>query len=84
MDGPDGLAMSQRDPVTDRGLLERMEPTWADPNGSVNVESLRDVQRWYALNGWTYPVSGPQVKGVAGVQQFFEGMGVSKPPPVKF
>src|SRR4051794_6269806 len=37
--------------VSDRALLERMEPTWADPNGGVNVESLRDVQRWYVGRG---------------------------------
>jgi len=37
--------------ISDRALLERMEPTWADPNGGVNVESLRDVQRWYVGRG---------------------------------
>ena len=37
--------------VSDRALLERLEPTWADPNGSVNVESLRDVQRWNVGRG---------------------------------
>ncbi|HLH23562.1 MAG TPA: ABC transporter substrate-binding protein [Chloroflexota bacterium] len=37
--------------VTDLDLLERMEPTWADPNGSVNVDSLADVQRWYIGRG---------------------------------
>src|SRR5262249_2374297 len=38
--------------------------------------------RWFAANGWAYPVVGAPVSGVAGVQQFFEGLGVSKPPPV--
>ena len=37
--------------MSDRALLERLAPTWADPNGSVNVESLRDVQRWYVGRG---------------------------------
>src|SRR5262249_51465810 len=34
-------------------------------------------------NGWTYPVQGRTARGVAAVQQFFEGMGLSKPPPVQ-
>jgi NitT/TauT family transport system substrate-binding protein len=37
--------------ISDTGLLERMEPTWADPNGGVNVESLQDLQRWYIGRG---------------------------------
>jgi NitT/TauT family transport system substrate-binding protein len=37
--------------VTDLDLLERMEPTWADPNGSVNVASLAELQRWYIGRG---------------------------------
>jgi hypothetical protein len=41
-----------------------------------------EVQRWFAANGWRYPVEGAPAKGVAAVQQFFEGMGLSKPPPV--
>jgi hypothetical protein len=39
-----------------------------------------EVQRWFTANGWAYPVRGPTAKGVAGVQQFFEGLGLSKPP----
>jgi NitT/TauT family transport system substrate-binding protein len=35
----------------DMGLLERLAPSWMDPNGSVNVESLRAVQRWYLGRG---------------------------------
>src|SRR5262249_6070225 len=42
-----------------------------------------EVARWFAVNGWTYPVTGPTAKGIAAVQQFFEGMGLSKPPPVE-
>jgi NitT/TauT family transport system substrate-binding protein len=37
--------------VRDRALLERMAPTWMDPNGSVNVASLQDTQRWYLDRG---------------------------------
>jgi hypothetical protein len=64
---------------TQRELAEKMRE---HPKAAVPILESGDVQRWYALNGWTYPVQGPGVKGVGGVQQFFEGMGVSKPPPV--
>jgi NitT/TauT family transport system substrate-binding protein len=37
--------------VRDLALLERVAPTWLDPNGSVNVASLRGVQRWYLERG---------------------------------
>jgi hypothetical protein len=65
---------------TQRELAERMR---GQPKAAGPVLESGDVQRWFAHNGWTYPVSGGLVKGVAGVQQFFEGMGVSKPPPVQ-
>lgn len=42
-----------------------------------------DVARWFTSNGWKYPVQGMQAKGVASVQQFFEAMGLSKPPQVQ-
>ena len=29
----------------------RIDPTWADPNGTLNVDSLQDVQRWYVGRG---------------------------------
>ena len=35
----------------DLDLLGRMEPTWADPNGSVNVDHLAELQRWYVSRG---------------------------------
>src|SRR5205823_10517133 len=35
------------------------------------------------VNGWAYPVCGVQARGIAAVQQFFEAMGVAKPPPVQ-
>jgi ABC-type nitrate/sulfonate/bicarbonate transport system substrate-binding protein len=37
--------------MTDMALLERIGPSWADGNGKVNVESLRDTQRWYVGRG---------------------------------
>ena len=40
------------------------------------------IARWFAANGWQYPIQGVPAKGIAGVQQFFEGLGLSKPPPL--
>src|SRR5262249_41446291 len=42
-----------------------------------------EIARWFASNGWNYPVRGTPARGVAGVQQFFECMGLSKPPVVQ-
>lgn len=40
------------------------------------------VARWFATNGWTYPVQGPSAKGTGGVQQFFEALGLAKAPKI--
>ncbi len=63
-----------------RDLADKMRH---HPKVAVPILESGEVQRWFALNGWTFPVEGTPVKGVGGVQQFFEGMGVSKPPPVQ-
>ena len=41
------------------------------------------VARWYASNGWAYPVSGPTASGTAAVQQLFEALGLARPPRVE-
>ncbi len=41
------------------------------------------VARWYASNGWTYPVQGPTATGIAAVQQLFEVLGFVKIPKVE-
>jgi hypothetical protein len=62
-----------------RALAERMRE---HPKQAVPLLENGEIARWFAANGWTYPVQGPTAKGVAAVQQFFEGMGLSKPPAV--
>jgi hypothetical protein len=42
-----------------------------------------EVSAWYKSNGWTYPVQGPPASGVAGVQQFFEALGLTPAPKVE-
>ncbi len=66
--------------MTPRDLAARMRD--APKQVGVLLES-GEVQRWFAQNGWQYPIHGAPAKGVAGVQQFFEGLGLSKPPPLE-
>jgi hypothetical protein len=63
-----------------RELAQKMRD---DPKGAVALLESGELTRWFASNGWNYPVTGTPAKGVAGVQQFFEAMGLSKPPLVK-
>jgi NitT/TauT family transport system substrate-binding protein len=37
--------------IKDADLLARMAPNGMDPDGRVNVDSLRDTQRWYVERG---------------------------------
>ena len=52
------------------------------PKAAAPLLENGEVARWFEANGWTYPVDGPAARGVAAVQQFFESMGLSKPPLV--
>ncbi|MHB1424031.1 MAG: hypothetical protein ACYC3I_12715 [Gemmataceae bacterium] len=63
-----------------RQIAERMR---ANPKQAVPLLENGEIARWFQINGWAYPVSGPAARGVAAVQQFFEGMGLSKPPPLQ-
>jgi hypothetical protein len=40
------------------------------------------VPQWYKDNGWVYPVQGPSASGLGAVQQFFEALGLTRPPKV--
>ncbi len=63
-----------------RQIAERMR---ANPKQAAPLLENGEIAHWFQLNGWTYPVSGPPTRGIAAVQQFFEGMGLSKPPPLQ-
>jgi hypothetical protein len=41
------------------------------------------VERWYRENGWSYPVQAPSSSGLGAVQQFFEALGLTRPPKVE-
>jgi hypothetical protein len=62
-----------------REIAERMR---AQPKPAVPLLEGGEIARWFTANGWVYPVPSATARGVAAVQQFFEGMGLSKPPPL--
>lgn len=66
--------------VTPRQLAERMR---AQPRAAIPLLESGAVARWFEANGWIYPVSGPTAPGMAAVQQFFEGLGLTRPPAVQ-
>jgi hypothetical protein len=66
--------------ATPRDLAEKMR---AQPKAAVPLLESGDIARWFTANGWVYPVPIATAHGVAAVQQFFEGMGLSKPPPLQ-
>jgi hypothetical protein len=52
----------------------------AHPREAAALFEQGAVKAWYESNGWTYPVRGSQARGKGAVQQFFEALGVSRPP----
>jgi hypothetical protein len=63
-----------------REMAERMR---AQPKAAVPLLESGEVARWFTANGWVYPVPVSTARGVAAVQQFFEGMGLSKAPALE-
>jgi hypothetical protein len=62
---------------TPRDLAVRMR---TNPKPAVALLESGEVARWFQLNAWPYPVNGPTAAGMAAVQQFFESMGLARPP----
>lgn len=63
--------------ITAREMAEKIK---ANPRAAVPLLENGELQRWFESNGWTYPIQGQPAPGVAAVQQFFEGMGLTRPP----
>src|SRR5437764_6147371 len=55
----------------------------AIPMVAVPFLEIGEVRRLFETNGLTYPVAGAEMRGVAAVQQFFEALGLAKPPIVQ-
>lgn len=75
---PDGMFAGA---VTPRVICEKAK---AKPKDAAPLFEHGDIARWYASNGWKYPVQGPIMSGMGAIQQFFEALGVGKPPKVEF
>jgi hypothetical protein len=63
-----------------RQLAERMR---ADPAAAVPLLENGVVAHWFGINGWVWPVNGPIAPGLAAVQQYFEALGLARPPHVQ-
>ncbi len=66
-----------------RAPRELAQKMLTQPKAAVPLLESGDIARWFAANGWNYPVRGTPARGIAGVQQFFENLGLSKPPIVQ-
>lgn len=66
--------------VTPRQVAEKAK---ASPKEAASYFEGGRVAAWFQSNGWTYPVQGPPMSGMGAVQQFFEALGVARPPQVQ-
>ncbi|MFO0926069.1 MAG: hypothetical protein U0736_03395 [Gemmataceae bacterium] len=53
-----------------------------NPHPAVRLLEAGDIARWFASNGWAYPIGGPLAPGLAAVQQFFEELGLARAPHI--
>ncbi len=74
---PEGALAGARTP---RQLAEKAR---LNPRGAASQFEKGAVTAWYEANGWTYPVQGPASSDLGAVQQFFEALGLVKPPKVE-
>jgi hypothetical protein len=76
-------------PFPDGSLAGAMSPrdaalkAKAAPREAAKLFEKGAVEAWYKANGWSYPVQGPTASGMGAVQQFFEALGLVKPPKVE-
>ena len=66
--------------LTPRQLAEKAR---GSPKAAAQFFENGAVAHWYQENGWTYPVQGPAATGLGAVQQFFEALGLARPPKVE-
>ncbi len=59
------------------------EKAKANPKGAAPLFERGAIADWYENNGWIYPVQGPASSGLGAIQQFFEALGLVKPPVVE-
>ena len=54
-----------------------------NPKPAIPMFENGAILRWFSANSWGYPVIGETAPGMAAVQQFFEALGLAKPPRVQ-
>jgi hypothetical protein len=62
-----------------RDLARKMRD---NPHPGVALLESGEVARWFASNGWSYPIAGATAPGLAAVQQYFEELGLAKAPQI--
>ena len=65
---------------TERDLAKLMKER---PKEAVGWLEDGSVAKWFEEQGWPFPVEEPIAPGMAGVQQFFEALRLSRPPAVE-
>jgi hypothetical protein len=65
--------------ISPRQVAEKAK---TNPRGAAPFFENGAVAAWYDTNGWTYPVQGPPSSGLGAIQQFFEALGLVRPPLV--
>jgi len=55
----------------------------AAPQAAAPLFENGAVARWYQANGWRYPVRSAPAAGIGAVQQYFEALGLLRPPKVE-
>lgn len=73
---PDGILAGA---TTPREIAKRSKQ---NPKQAAPAFESGGVEAWYKNNGWEYPVQGPAGSGLGAIQQFFEALGLVKPPVV--
>jgi hypothetical protein len=66
--------------ITPRQAAEKAKES---PREAATLFEKGAVAEWYRDNGWDYPVKIPAASGIAGIQQFFEALGLTAPPKVR-
>jgi hypothetical protein len=65
--------------VDPRDLARKMRD---NPKPAVPLLESGEIARWFASNGWAYPIAGACAPGLAAVQQYFEELGLAKAPHI--
>jgi hypothetical protein len=72
-----------RPPYTGAATPQELARKFRDnPRPAVELFENGEIARWFASNGWAYPIVGSPAPGLAAVQQYFEELGLARAPQV--